>query len=254
MESTPEPALEPAATPADPPTEPAESTSERPPWSGRDLLIVLGMGILGSVGLLLVYGAVVSLLAADWSDVYTEGGLALIYVAFGLSGWHFALRRNDATWADAGFRKPSTAAVLSIVPAYVLLVAAEAAVVMATEGIFGRGPGIETQLQLPLDTISTAEKVMLLVGAVVAAPLAEEFLFRGLLYRYMRSRMRIPVAIGITSLVFAALHGFLGLLPVLFVFGIVMAIMTQRFGTIVPSIALHALNNGIALLTFFSST
>lgn len=223
----------------------------RPPWNGRDLLLVLAGGTALSVVILLVYGALVSVVTGGWSDAYTEGGLTLIYLAFGIAGWQFALRRRGATWQDAGFRKPSRRAVIAIVPAYVGLVLVEGAVALASEGLFGSSPGLETQLQIPADSISLAEKLVLLLGAVVAAPLVEEFLFRGLLYRYMRSRVRVPLAVVLTSLVFAVLHGFLGLIPILVVFGVMMALLVERYKTLVPSIVLHALNNGVALTVFF---
>jgi membrane protease YdiL (CAAX protease family) len=52
----------------------------------------------------------------------------------------------------------------------------------------------------------------------------------------------------VTSAVFGLAHGLVVALPVLAVFGLVLAVVRQRTGSLYPPIILHALFNGMALL------
>jgi membrane protease YdiL (CAAX protease family) len=75
----------------------------------------------------------------------------------------------------------------------------------------------------------------------------EELMFRGegfaLLGRYGRW-----VAIVGTALAFGLGHGLLLGLPILVVFGLGLALLRDRTGSVYPGIALHALFNGVALI------
>jgi uncharacterized protein len=79
------------------------------------------------------------------------------------------------------------------------------------------------------------------------APVVEELMFRGegfaLLGRYGRW-----VAIVGTALAFGLGHGLLLGLPILVVFGLGLALLRDRTGSVYPGIALHALFNGVALI------
>lgn len=85
---------------------------------------------------------------------------------------------------------------------------------------------------------------------VVAAPLAEEVCFRGMLFGGLRERLPRLFAVLITGVVFGGLHASTGLgaVPPLIVFGAVLALLYEKTGSIVPAIFLHALNNSLVLL------
>jgi hypothetical protein len=83
---------------------------------------------------------------------------------------------------------------------------------------------------------------------VVLAPIVEELLFRGLLYRYLRGRTGIVLAVALSALVFAVLHV---VIPPLLVMGIVLAILTERTGSLLPGIVLHATNNAMVVLAIW---
>ena len=109
-----------------------------------------------------------------------------------------------------------------------------------------------------LDELGADQGVTLLVLSglitVVAAPFAEEFFFRGFLYRALRNRYAAPVATAIIAVVFGAIHfsgsDTLPLLPLLALLGAVFCVLYERTGTLYAPIALHGLNNAIA----FSAT
>lgn len=85
--------------------------------------------------------------------------------------------------------------------------------------------------------------LLMVLLLVVAAPVLEEFLFRGFLLHRWGTRWNPPVAVLLTSLLFGILHGnVIGLT----LFGLVMALLYLRTNSLGVAIAIHALNNAIA--------
>lgn len=86
---------------------------------------------------------------------------------------------------------------------------------------------------------------------VVLAPVAEEVLFRGFIYRALRNRFSVAVASGGVGAVFAAVHysgpETLPLLPPIALLSVLFCLLYERTGSLWPAIALHAINNAIAL-------
>lgn len=89
------------------------------------------------------------------------------------------------------------------------------------------------------------------VAVAALAPLVEELLYRGLGYALLE-RFGAVVVIGATGLLFAAAHGLVAGLPVLWFFGSALAWLRRRTGSVYPGIAVHALFNGIALIVSVS--
>lgn len=93
--------------------------------------------------------------------------------------------------------------------------------------------------------------IMLIVMAVVWAPLAEEAIFRGSLYRHLRSKPGWANWLNaslLSSFIFAAIHpqGIVGI-PVLMSIAFVLANMREMRDSIIPCIVAHALNNGFVM-------
>jgi uncharacterized protein len=98
---------------------------------------------------------------------------------------------------------------------------------------------------------------IMLIGAVILAPISEELFFRGFLYRgFAASPLGAPGAIVLTDLIWTALHldkPSLGLASVFFL-GLLLGWLRWRNGSIIPTIALHALNNAVAGLAIAGVT
>ena len=101
-------------------------------------------------------------------------------------------------------------------------------------------------------------KVQVLFVAVVAAPIVEETMFRGVLYRHLRdasSRMGIILSIGLSTVintfVFAVIHpqGWVAM-PALMALACGFTLMREWRGTVVPSMIIHGINNAV-VMTFF---
>ena len=93
---------------------------------------------------------------------------------------------------------------------------------------------------------------LLLLAVVVMAPLVEELFFRGLLLRSLDSWVGSVPAVVISSALFAMVHGQLILLPGLFLFAVIAAVVTLRTGRLGIAWMMHAAFNlaTVALVSF----
>lgn len=99
--------------------------------------------------------------------------------------------------------------------------------------------------------------VSFVVLATMWAPIVEETIFRGCLYRHCRSRVGPIIAGIVTAIVFGGMHGYAGplLLPVTSL-GFVFAMMREWRGSLVAPMTAHFLHNATVtgiLLVFLSA-
>jgi membrane protease YdiL (CAAX protease family) len=95
--------------------------------------------------------------------------------------------------------------------------------------------------------------VILFLGAVILAPLAEEVFFRGFLGRGLVGRYGVLVGVGLTSLWFGVLHyDYWGHIVGAMLLGIGLHAVYLMTRTIVAPIFIHGLNNSLALLGAFA--
>lgn len=107
-------------------------------------------------------------------------------------------------------------------------------------------------------------KVLIISLAAIAAPIVEETIFRGVLYRQLRTSSKafnhaISVfgSVLIVSFLFAAIHpqGWIAI-PALMGIAIGMNLMREWRGTVIPSMVVHGVSNGLVtsmMLIFLSS-
>jgi len=121
--------------------------------------------------------------------------------------------------------------------------------------LFGRTEADIHPLLGLLTTAGTIWKIAIVVSAVVLAPLAEEVFLRGLVQSMLRRYLRSPwLAILISSACFAALHpGQVKDMPALAALGIALGYNYERCGRLLPAIVLHAIFNGVSIITFISA-
>ena len=86
--------------------------------------------------------------------------------------------------------------------------------------------------------------VFALVSACLLAPVAEEVLYRGVLFRSCQNRLGVIPAAAVSSAVFAVLHFYDGYgLASVAVFGLACAFLYAGSGSLAAAIALHMLYN-----------
>ncbi|MDB5162257.1 MAG: hypothetical protein JWM52_765 [Candidatus Saccharibacteria bacterium] len=95
------------------------------------------------------------------------------------------------------------------------------------------------------------EYVLAFITLVVLAPIAEEILFRGYLFGKLRKHLPLWLAILVTSLLFAFVHGAWNVGIDVFALSIVLCLLRVVSKSIWPSIMLHMLKNSIAFYFLF---
>ncbi|HEV2776320.1 MAG TPA: type II CAAX endopeptidase family protein [Solirubrobacteraceae bacterium] len=120
-------------------------------------------------------------------------------------------------------------------------------------GIWAVALGLEEQQSLP-DELgadgSTLNALVVIVLVTVIAPLGEELFFRGFFFGALRNWRGPIVAAVLSGAVFGVFHAGsspIGYLVPLAIFGFGLCLLYELTGSLYPSIALHALNNSIAL-------
>jgi membrane protease YdiL (CAAX protease family) len=98
------------------------------------------------------------------------------------------------------------------------------------------------------DSSRAAPFVANFVVVAGVAPFVEELTYRGLGFAAVRDAHGAVAAIVVTALAFGLAHGLVVALPVLSIFGAILAWLRLRTDSVYPTMILHALFNGIALL------
>lgn len=170
-----------------------------------------------------------------------------------LGGIHYSLVcTGRVSWQELGWVPVRSGwlalAALTCVAIYVVMIGVQS-VLRAISG------GIEIGM-LPEAFVLFPRSVFGFLGSLVfgavAVPIAEEFLFRGLLFRWMRDRWGFSVGAVASALVFALAHPpAAGSAPMIFLIGLALAYFYERSGSLWPSMVLHGVNNGIGILFIY---
>jgi membrane protease YdiL (CAAX protease family) len=94
-----------------------------------------------------------------------------------------------------------------------------------------------------LATAGPAVAAIIVIRACVLAAVAEEVLFRGVLYTWLRQRLLASAAIPVSAAAHAAIHGFPAILPLAFIMGLGFGWVRERSGSTVPTVIVHAIHN-----------
>jgi membrane protease YdiL (CAAX protease family) len=133
--------------------------------------------------------------------------------------------------------------------AIVAQIAVGAVVIALDVPIVGNTEGIEEL------TADRTYVVSIVISAVVAAPIVEEMVFRGVVMRGLASRLPIVAVVVVQGLLFGAAHvdpvrgvGNVGLVLVLSGVGIAFGVAVALLGRIGPTMVAHAIFNAAVLL------
>jgi membrane protease YdiL (CAAX protease family) len=234
----------PAPAPASAPPSAPRGRAGWPPWlslaafaAGFGITIVLGIVVIVGVG---VFG--VSENAAGLNIGLTlMQNIALVGAAYA-----FAALQGRPAAADFGLRPAplwrSAGLLVAVWIGFFVLSA-----------IWAAALGLHEQQKLPEELGADgplANVLAVVVLITVFAPLGEELFFRGFFFGALRNWRGPWVAAVLTGLVFGAIHigsSPVGYLVPLAFFGIGLCLLYEWTGSLYPAIALHALNNSIAL-------
>lgn len=108
---------------------------------------------------------------------------------------------------------------------------------------------VEAPQQIPLEHAPSAALLVIIgIGTVVCAPIAEETFFRGFVFQGLRKWMRAVPAIMTSAVFFSVVHLIPLILLPIFVLGVLLAGLLERRGSIVPAIVAHATFNTVGFV------
>lgn len=105
--------------------------------------------------------------------------------------------------------------------------------------------------QLGFTQPSGVGMVLAFIALVVVVPLAEELLFRGFLFKGVRSGFSFITTSLVVSALFAAAHGQLNVGLDVFALSLVLCYLRENSGSLWPGILLHSFKNAIAFFMLF---
>lgn len=229
------------------------------PAAGGDAAM-LEMVALFLLGLLLAVGAPI-LAYAGGAEGATATLIATEIMMWGLLGviaWPLLrgvawrrLAEDLGLTRGVGLGREALFGALGYVASLPLLIGA-ALLGAAIEGALGLGDDGGSASGYPLMeqpmAHSWAAVLLGAAGAVIWAPIIEEVIFRGALFRFLRARMGAILTILVTAAAFAIAHPYnpLGLMGVM-VGGLVFGLLREWRGSLVAPMVAHALHNAVVV-------
>jgi len=150
--------------------------------------------------------------------------------AFGLRNVNWG---KTAFYALAGF-------ILSII--MLLIISAGGWYENLSSKIFGETPA-QAAVQAFSDASDPLMQIVLILAAVVFAPICEEILFRGFLYTATKKYTGVIFSVIITSVIFSAIHGSATSFLPLCIVGLILTITYELSGSLWTNIGIHAAFN-----------
>jgi membrane protease YdiL (CAAX protease family) len=220
-------------------------TESAPRWGAVDLVVAFVVAQLASALGFTLFAAAQGIRATELdTDALTIGQVALLQVPLwlGLLGVPLlaARLRGNGPRRDLGLwstlRDAPVGLAIGVASQLVL-------VPLVTLPIFIFTDADEDALEAPARELTDKAQgpgvLVLALVVVVAAPLAEEVFFRGMLQRTLARHLPVWTAMLITSVLFGLSH-FQGLqLPALAAFGLVLSVLAHRTGRLGRSIWAH---------------
>ena len=112
----------------------------------------------------------------------------------------------------------------------------------------GGEPSTQEAVKMVAMSNSQTELALQALSVMFFAPIAEELLFRGVIYTSIKQAGHPKLAIGFSAIIFAAIHGSLALMLPLAALAWALVWIYEKTGTIIAPILMHATFNAINFL------
>lgn len=210
-----------------------------------------GLAVVAIVGEESAGWLTLAMMGAQWSLLLVPAWPVLRGMPFGQWRRAIGLHTGEGLFKEMGC---GIVAYLASIPLYIgaivlvfLMLALKAIIVGEPEA-----PPTNPMIEL----VEQADPLLLALfffTATIWAPLCEELIFRGAVYRHLRGHFPAVVAGFFSSVLFAFMHNYGPLLtPPLIALGFAFCMMREWRGSLVASMTAHALHNGTLLIVLFS--
>lgn len=240
-----------------PPPDPARRKSEEdPPWTGWDVLIIVGV----TIGASFVFGMLVVGVAwflrhgtASWVNLARKPELLLAaqllaYAVVFAFMYSLVASKAGNFWGPIRWHWPA---------AWVAFLFGGALLYM---GLAGVGQLLPIPKHLPIDRFfaNSREATIMSIFAVSFAPLMEELFFRGFLYPVLARRLGVFTSIVLTSAAFGILHGaqlkYSWAVLIIFLVGVALTTVRAVTKSVAASFLVHVGYNGTLSLLMYVVT
>ena len=226
-----------------------------------DAVARLFLGVLGTYGMGLCAASFA--FQGNWADEQSRRFAAMMIEVMCFQGaslmWvHLFLREHGVTWNEAfGFTSEHQGRVVGLgllagVGVLPIAWALQQLSIYLIERLQGTPVPQMLVDQLQKGGMSTCEKVVMAVMTLTLAPVAEEVLFRGVLYPAIKQLVRPRLAFWGTAILFGLVHfNLMTFLPLVF-FAVILSSLYEVTGNLVAPILAHSCFNAVnfAMLIF----
>jgi membrane protease YdiL (CAAX protease family) len=232
---------------------------EDPVWTGWE---VLALGAVTIFLAMFLFPLMVTLAARQWiypqvplMEIVRFPGLIVLSQLLAylvILGFMYFIVRRDRTvdfWQAIRWNWPRS-------PGVYLLIG-----IILSVGLQAFAHLLPIPKSLPIDQFfrTTREAYILSIFGVTFAPLLEELFFRGFLYPVLARRLGMAVAVFLTALGFAAIHGAQlmyswGPVLVIFTVGLALTIVRARTKSVAASLLIHIAYNGTISILMYIAT
>ena len=112
----------------------------------------------------------------------------------------------------------------------------------------GITPQFQKIILLYLKTDSPLLLLLVFFSSCIIAPVAEEIIYRGVIYKAFKKNFSVSTSILLSSAVFALVHWEISVFPAIFFLGITLAFLFEKHENLWACIGLHFFNNFFANL------
>ncbi len=212
------------------------------PWSWWDGLVVFLVALVLTA---LVAGALV---AALGPGSVSAVGLLVTGPTLGLVvvGWVAARAGRPGLDTLLGWRRARAPDVgMGAVHGVLAFLVGNVGLALAAAALDVQLPEVQEELA---DAARSSLLPLVVLAAVLLAPVVEELVFRGMLFRALADRLPVAVAALLAGLAFGLVHIEPLAIAVTAAFGVYAAVIYARRGTLVATMTMHAVFNGLGVL------
>jgi membrane protease YdiL (CAAX protease family) len=238
------------------PSEPNRPPAQ-PVWSGWDLLwILVGILIFLTAGTLLIGGAFritgqLKLQSPGSATTLSVAAAALEGTALISSVYLLGLRRRHIPWKAVGIRPPGRAWWQISFLIGLLVIPISGLIAALIQKVLGLPPSNPQLPFLAPEGFNWFGAIgMFLFGGIID-PFAEELVFRGVFYQWLRDRFGVWPGIVVSSLAFGLAHGDIAVGGAAAVLGVVLAWSYEKSNSLWPPVVIHIINNSVKLVLLF---
>ncbi len=176
-----------------------------------------GLTIIGTLLTVVLLGLLLRKKGFKWADVGLKGKLTFKSALFALLGW-----------------------IISFFLFYIIQVITEK---LGISMFWKENPDF-------IKTDSVINIILILIGPVLIASIAEEIIFRGYLLNALLSKFKLQTAVILAAMVFASIHLFLGpgFLIYIFLGAFIPIYLYLKFESLYPAMLMHFFNNLVSYI------